>query len=253
METKPNYDIVLSQESLDKIISYKNDLIAEKLAPGCYLKNILDANKSTLKQISTERFVEYLLLTKKPLLFATHGYKGGGVDWNEAEFQILGDINIAMNVNIYDNGVWVKKHPNFRVHNRPLNGALLFTPGPVLRSKKKTEINPDMKEVISGNAIDQEHYNRLIERRLMPLFYYANENAKLDEKQAFITIPGIGCVYFTLFFMWCIVFAHKSLFLMSLPSLSQMRSICWPIPWENGRTFESSAAVHFEEACQKLQ
>ena len=200
MEMKPNYDIVLSQESLDKIISYKNDLIAKKLEPGCHLKKILDAKKSSLKQVSTERFVEYLLLTKKPILFATHGYIGGGVDWNDVEFQILGDINIAMNVKIYDNGVWVKKNPSFRVHNPPLNGALLFTPGPVLRSKKKTQINPDMKEVISGNAIDQEHYNRLIERRLMPLFYYANENAKQDEKRAFITIPGIGYGYFILFF-----------------------------------------------------
>ncbi|XP_055314419.1 uncharacterized protein LOC129575261 [Sitodiplosis mosellana] len=196
MENKPNYDIVLSQETVDKIVSYKNDLFANELKPGFYLKQILDTNKSPLNEISIERFVECLLLTKKPIIFATHGIKGGGVDWNDMEFQILGDINIAMNVTIYDNGVWVPKNSSFRVHNPPLNGALLFTPGPVLRSKKKAAMNPDMKEVISRNAIDQYNYNRLMERRLMPLFYYANENAKQDNQQAFITIPGIGCGVF---------------------------------------------------------
>lgn len=129
-------------------------------------------------------------------MYATEEIKVDGSDWNDIEFQILGDLNIAMNVEIYDNGVWVPKEPSFRVHNPSLHGALLFTPGPVLRSKKKTAANPDMKEIIVKNAIDQDKYNRLIERRLMPLFYYANENAKNENQQAFITIPGIGCGVF---------------------------------------------------------
>lgn len=38
MASKPNYEVVFSQETLNKIVSYKNDLIARKLQPGVELK-----------------------------------------------------------------------------------------------------------------------------------------------------------------------------------------------------------------------
>lgn len=53
--------------------------------------------------------------------------------------------------------------------------------------------SPDLNEVTPGNGIDLEKYNHLIERRLMPLFYYANKNAKKENQRALINIPGIGC------------------------------------------------------------
>lgn len=196
MDKKPNYDVVLSQGSLDRIILYKNDLSLNKVEPGFYLKKVLDTKRSVLDQTSAEQFIELLLLTKKPKMYATEEIRVDGSDWNEIEFRILGDMNIAMNVEIYDNGVWVPKETSFRVHNPPLNGALLFTNGPLLKSRNVKGMTPDLKEIISGQNIDQEKYNRLIERRLMPLFYYANENAKKDNQQAFITIPGIGCGVF---------------------------------------------------------
>ncbi|XP_055314414.1 uncharacterized protein LOC129575260 [Sitodiplosis mosellana] len=196
MENKPNYDVVLSQESLDMIVSYKNDLFASKAKPGTYLKKVLDARKSLLDQTSAEKFVEYMLLTKKPKVYATEEIRVDGTDWNETEFQILGDLNIAMNVEIYDNGVWDPNEPAFRVHNPPLNGALLFTNGPLLRSRSVVGMTPDLKQIISGDDIDQDKYNRLVERRLVPLLCYANENSKKDNQRALVTIPGLGCGVF---------------------------------------------------------
>lgn len=87
--------------------------------------------------------------------------------------------------------MWSSNDEIFHVYNPPLIGTLLFTPGPLLRGAIKG-MPPDLNEVVSGNDIDQKKYNRLIERRLMPLFYYANENAKKENRRALITIPGIG-------------------------------------------------------------
>ncbi|XP_031623493.1 uncharacterized protein LOC116340895 isoform X1 [Contarinia nasturtii] len=188
MENKPKYDIVLGQESLNNIVSYKNDLCTNKIAPGTNLMGVLNASQSQLNQMTTEEFVTLLLLTKKPMIFAGDANKDGGCDWNELELQILGDLGIAMNVEIYDNGVWSPRNSSFCTHNPPLNGTLLFIPGALLE-----QVSPDLKEVTSGNNIDQDKYNRLIERRLMPLLYYANEKAKQENVRALITCPAVGC------------------------------------------------------------
>lgn len=192
METKPKYDIVFGQETLNNLISYKIDLIDHKIDPGFYLEEIINAENIDLNEVSTEEFVELLLLTKKPITFAESEIKGGGLDWNSFELQILGDLSIVMNVEIYDNGVWNPHDTNFRIHNPPLNGQLMFTPGPLLRGSIRGG-PPDLNEVVSGDDIDQDKYNQLIERRLMPLFYYANKDAKKTNQCALITIPGIGC------------------------------------------------------------
>ncbi|XP_031623495.1 uncharacterized protein LOC116340895 isoform X2 [Contarinia nasturtii] len=189
MENKPNYDIVISSETMTKIVSYKYDLCAKKATSGCYLMESLNASQSQLNQMTTtEELVTLLLLTKKPMIFAESEIRGDGSDWNEMELQILGELGIAMNVEIYDNGVWEPRNSNFSTHVPPLNGTLLFIPGPLL-----DQVCPDLKEVTSGNNIDQDKYNLLIERRLMPLLYYANENAKKENMLALITCPGVGC------------------------------------------------------------
>lgn len=148
MKTRPKYDIVLSQETLIRLVTYKNDLHTQKLQPGSYLRGILDANEAHLNQTSTERFIELLLLTKKPIIFAESEIKGGGSDWNSMELQILGDLSVAMNVEIYDNGVWFTNNERFRTHNPPLDGTLLFTPGPLLRGSIIGK-PPDLNEVIN--------------------------------------------------------------------------------------------------------
>lgn len=76
MCTKPNYDIVLSEESLNQLISYKNDLHTHRVETDFYLKDILAKINTNLDQINTEKFIELLLLTKKPIIFAESEIKG---------------------------------------------------------------------------------------------------------------------------------------------------------------------------------
>lgn len=148
MEATPKYDIVLSQETLIRLVTYKNDLHTQKVQPGSYLREILDAHESHLNQTSTERFIELLMLTKKPIIFAESEIRGGGSDWNSMELQLLGDLSVAMDVEIYDNGVWFTNNEIFRTHNPPLNGTLLFTPGPLLRGSIVGQ-PPDLNEVVN--------------------------------------------------------------------------------------------------------
>lgn len=195
MGNNPNYDIILSDTTLRMINSYKTELSSNTTKPGAYLAKLLDDERINLEQTSNERFIELLLLTKKPLIFAESEINGNGSDWNADELRILGDLGIAMNVEIYDNGVWYTEDSNFRQYDRPLNGTLLFTAGPLLRSSTR-KITPDLQEIIENNDINQNKYNQIIERRIAPLLYYINANAASENVCAFVTIPGIGAGQF---------------------------------------------------------
>lgn len=189
------YDIVLSETALQRIVAYKNVLASNMgVEAGAYLKKVIESKNVVLDQISNEQFIELLLLTKKPLLYAEHGVRYDGSDWTEKEMELLGDLNIVMGVDIFDNGVWSTSNQYFHMHNPPLKGELLFTPGPLLDSSRPKP-TPDLKEIQTdgGNTIDQEKYNRMIDRRITPLLYYANERAKMANLMALITIPGVGC------------------------------------------------------------
>lgn len=195
---KPKYHVVLSQQTVYDINWYKNALRKNKMQPGNYLKQVVKSRKISLNSATAEIFVELLLQTKKPRLSATQNIRVDGSDWNPIEFQILGDLNIAMDVTIYDNGVWSPTSWSFRVHNPPFFGTLLFTNGPLLESKLVRGMTPDLKRIISQNkkSINQDKYNGLMERRLQPLLYYANENARRKGKMALIVIPGVGAGVF---------------------------------------------------------
>ncbi|WP_342224867.1 hypothetical protein [Rickettsia endosymbiont of Urophora cardui] len=205
MKENPDYNIVLSQESLEKIISYKNDIISLSIEPGGYLKKSIDKviqTGTSLEEISNEQFIELLLSTKKPKIFAESEILCNGTDWNRKELQILGDINITMPVQVYDNGAWSPSDNNFLKHITPLNAELLFTPGALLQGNITGNIikghmvpgvTPDFEEVVDGNRLNQDKYTKLVNRRLTPILTHANESAKKNGISAIITLPGIGC------------------------------------------------------------
>ncbi len=68
--------------------------------------------------------------TKEPQIFAESQVYGNGRDWNLTELQLLGDISIAAQVNIFDNG----KHKEPDIHHAPFKGTLIFTSGALLRN-----------------------------------------------------------------------------------------------------------------------
>jgi uncharacterized protein YjbI with pentapeptide repeats len=207
-----NYQVLMSAETLKKVVDYKTRLEKEEQNPnangtveekaGAHLQKKLSDTKRKISDLSTDEFVEVLLRTKQPQICAESYVYGNGTDWNQTELSILGDISFAVPVDIYDNGVWgkfgeyekyVQIHKDPTSNNAPFKGTLLFTPGALLRSDK-TGKTPDLTEVLdSAGKIDQKKYNELYERRLLAVLLYANADAEKKGKKAFITTVGMGC------------------------------------------------------------
>ena len=153
-----------------------------------------------LPSLTVEMLLEQLVRTKRPQIFAESAVAGDGTDWNLTELGLLGDIAIAAPVTFFDNG----RHQNPQVHNPPFAGMLLFVPGALLRNGHFDKLNAsrshtpaDWEEVVTADGqIDEEAYYRLYERRLLPSFLYVNEQMRQQGKQAFITVPGLGCGQF---------------------------------------------------------
>ncbi|QTA86071.1 hypothetical protein [Desulfonema magnum] len=183
-----NYSILINKETYEKVISYIKAIEAGTCA-GRYLQEKL--KDKNVFQISPVEFIELLISTKHPQIFAESAVCGDGTDWNQDELSILGDINIAVLVTVFDNA----GHYHPEVHKAPFKATLLFIPGALLRNGKNN-VPADWQEVTRNGKINPETYYQLCERRLLPSFIYANKIAKNKGKMAFITVPGLGCGHF---------------------------------------------------------
>jgi len=183
-----DYITLLHPDALDKATAYLNKL-QSGYSPGCYLESLLE--KHPLDELSVSQFLETLVRTKKPQIFAESSVAGNGSDWNQPELSILGDISIAVPVRVYDNGL--HRYPD--VHKKAFEATLLFTPGALLRNGHgHTPV--DWDEIVNNEAIDPEGFYRLYERRLHPVLRYASDVADSRNRKALITIPGLGCGQF---------------------------------------------------------
>jgi hypothetical protein len=182
------YQTLLNSHTYSAISSYLDCLRAGSSA-GEYLSNRL--KDLDIDRLTTEEFIELLMRTKRPQIFAEFAVYGNGIDWNQTELSILGDISIVVPVTVYDNG----RHRQPDVHDEPFTATLIFTPGALLRNGNN--ITPvDWEEVTLDGALNPDGYYCLYERRLLPAFSYINESAKSRGKMALITIPGMGCGQF---------------------------------------------------------
>ncbi len=184
-QPKP-YQVLIHKETYDHAHAYLTDLATRKTTPGTYLSHRLDGS-----DLSVDSFLEELINTKRPQIFAETAVSGDGSDWNQTELTLLGDIAIAVPVTVYDNGL--HHHPH--VYAEPFSATLLYVPGALLRNGR-SHTPADWHEVVTDGQIDAEAFYRLYERRLLPSFIYANDMAQSRNKQAFITIPGLGCGQF---------------------------------------------------------
>lgn len=184
---KEDYEILIGTETLKAIQAYHAELKKHPELAGARLTAILEHKNLKLNDLTTEAFLECLIQTKQPQIYAESQVKGDGSDWNVKELKILGDVNFAVPVTIFDNGVW--RGPGIIPHSLPFKGHLLFTPGALLGG-----VACDSDVTNDDHTINQDKYNELCERRLLPLLIYANHAA--GAKGAFITVPGIGCGQF---------------------------------------------------------
>ncbi|MEM9777667.1 MAG: hypothetical protein AAF902_24030, partial [Chloroflexota bacterium] len=184
-----SYTILLSQSAWDKQLEPYRQKLQAGAKPGRLLEKRLTSRPEALG--STRTFLEELINTKKPQIFAESAILGDGSDWNLTELAILGDVSIATPVTIFDNG----RHRKPDVHAKPFEGTLLFTPGALLRNGHG-EPPADYLAVTTDHKIDPEKYYQLYKRRLLPPLKYADQVCARKSKKGFITIPGLGCGVF---------------------------------------------------------
>ena len=184
------YSLLLHTDSFRGLQDYRAGLAAHGLAhAGGRLR--ADLRDQDVASLSDEAFLEHLINTKSPRIFAESAVHGDGRDWNSTELALLGDLGIAMAVRIFDDG----HHRAPRIHEQPLTGTLLFTPGALL-CNNQGGVAGDWATVTRDGRIDAAGYGALYERRLLPLLLHINEEARLGGHQALVTLPGLGCGQF---------------------------------------------------------
>jgi hypothetical protein len=118
-----------------------------------------------LTTLTAARFLDVLLNTKVPQIFAESAVAGDGSDWNLTELGILGDISIAVPVTVFDNG----HHTVPVAHDPPFPGTLVFTPGALLQNGSGKP-PADWAEVARPDGtLCPDGIFTLYERRLLPV------------------------------------------------------------------------------------
>jgi hypothetical protein len=169
--------------------AYLDELKAGKQTAGSLLQNTLGSRK--IDSLSVTEYIECLLNTKQTQIFAESSVWGDGSDWNNTELTLLGDISMAMEVDVFDNGL----HYSPKVHLSPFKALLIYTPGALLRNETGN-VPADWSEVTANNQISFPAFYALYERRLLPCLRHANEIAQAQGLKTIITIPGLGCGQF---------------------------------------------------------
>lgn len=178
------YMVITSQESFDKLEEYRVALLEGKIKAGDSLSKVL--KNSNISSMTAYEFIDMILSTKIPLVFAENYRPLNKLwPWTLTEVELLGDINIAMSVQIFDDGKWHEP----MVHLPPFQGYLMFTPGIVLHK----ECQFDYRNIVENGAINIGKYYETYERRLLPLLKFANDESASKGTMALVTIPGIGC------------------------------------------------------------
>ena len=185
----PGYSILIPEDTLVRTADYLQALRAGRAQAGALLHHRLRG--ADLRAITELDLLGKLFDTKQPQIFAEMAVAGDGSDWNLTELGLLGDVSIAMSVTLFDDG----NHSAPTPHEPALSGALVFTPGALLRNGRG-QTPADWNEAIAPDGeLSPEGYYSLYRRRLLPVFRYMNDRAG-KARSAFVTVPGLGCGQF---------------------------------------------------------
>jgi hypothetical protein len=179
----PRHSILIPDETRTRLAEYEAAVGSGQLQPGARLASALETEGD---------FTTALLRSKLPQIFAESAVAGDGSDWNLTELGLLGDISMAMDVSIFDDG----RHSGPEVHTKPLEGGLVFVPGALLRSGGPGK-PADWDEVVdSQGKINPDAYYALYARRLLPGFQWIEKRAQECGQPALVIVPGLGCGQF---------------------------------------------------------
>eukprot|EP00903_Cladosiphon_okamuranus_P004141 g4139.t1 len=181
------HTILIPDETTLRAKEYLESLTSGTSSAGEYFRSALGPAK--MGNFTVTRLFKDLLNTKRPRIFAESEVRGDGSDWNLIELGLLGDISIAVPVTVYDDG----KHTSPGVHHKPLAAHLVYTPGALLRNDRGYTPADWDQVTAPDRSFSPKGYDRLYERRLLPVFQYIDRTAAAAGKSAFITVPGLGC------------------------------------------------------------
>ena len=185
-----SHTLIIHEKTRTRTAEYLAALQSGRAAAGKRLRdNVSGIDLVTLTEAGV---LDTLLNTKPPLIFAESAVAGDGSDWNFTELGILGDISISVPVTIFDNGHHTAPVP----HSEPFNGTLIFTPGALLRNGRGHAPADWAEVVLADGQLNRDGYYDLYERRLLPVFHHVNARAAAQDKDAILTIPGLGCGQF---------------------------------------------------------
>jgi len=186
-----DYDVIVPADTMASSAAFLSQIQEGKIRPGSRLAGELSVVPERTAEIELELLLDALINTKQPRIFAESQVYGNGLDWTLDELRILGDISVATDVVIFDDGL----HVNPRVHESPFPGTLIFVPGALLRNDTGN-VPADWTETIVHGRISLAGYNGLYERRLLPVLRYINRRTAATGETAIVTIPGLGCGQF---------------------------------------------------------
>ena len=179
----PRYSILIPDETRTRLAEYETAILERCVQPGARLAAAMKAE---------DDFTTALLRTKLPQIFAESAVAGDGSDWNLTELGLLGDISVAMDVTIFDDG----RHSDPEVHTEPFDGGLVFVPGALLRSGGPGK-PADWDEVVYVQGqINPDAYDALYSRRLLPGFQWIEKRTQECGQPALVIVPGLGCGQF---------------------------------------------------------
>jgi hypothetical protein len=182
------YKVIFDNGLLSRAESYAASLATGVAIPGVYLAEHV---KRDGVPIAPLELLERLVQTKRPQIFAESAVAGDGSDWNAKELSLLGDISIAAEVEVFDDG----RHFDPMPHMPPFAGTLVFTCGALL-ANGRGNLTPDFQEIAQDGRINQAVCNALYLRRLRPVFGFIQATAAARARNAVVTVPGLGCGQF---------------------------------------------------------
>lgn len=187
---------ILSRETHELIAFYLDSLksrspsLEDAFSNGLIGARLFHVLKSSdFKKLNVEEFINALLKTTKPLLFAEDNFelKGNGTDWTELEFQLLSRIaRIIPDVDVYATSTYNPQKKDLITDDKKPKATLLFVNGALLAGCKA-----DKNRVIDKDEqFNKEMYDQFLIQNLLPSLIYANTSAGTDG--AAVTIPVIG-------------------------------------------------------------
>ena len=181
--------IIVPPETRERAEELRLRLLAGDTAPGARLARALGAAHSPE---DTAEFIRRLLSTKKPRVFAESEIAGDGTDWTMNELRLLGDLSVAVDTTVFDDG----RHHSPGVHAAPFPGTLIFTPGALLRSNGSSQPCDLAEATDTAGELDEHALVALYRRRLAPVFDFIHRRANAVGRRALVTLPGLGCGQF---------------------------------------------------------